>query len=563
MGKIDRRAFLRRAAAIGVSAATIGHFLEAIPARAQDYSVQPGTPREDGTPAPDDQQVLRMVTPSPFRMDPMTYGGDLWQVQMMVFQALTRVDIDNTIVGGVADSWTMSEDGTSYTFALNPNAKFSDGTPLTAADVKWTWDWLANPKSLSVSADVSAGVVKGFQDVFSGATEELEGIVVVDDHTITFNLTAPTPAFPALAGYYNTVTLKKDNVISGGEEWWTAPITSGFFKVTEFTPGDQATMTLERNEFWWREPAKLSKFTMALVADPQTQLVMYDNNEIDGMVCQPAEFAQAIKPGGERSSDLYWDTAVATWYFGYLCSKAPFEDAKVRQGIAHAIDLNAVSLAALNGIYPAQKRVLPAGFPGGGDEQWQPAFDPELAKQRISESTYGSVDALPPITIVVSEQGGATALGTWGKAATVIQQMLDQNLGLKVELVRQLFDSAAARDEFLNALPGGAVFRLSLGASFQDPQFVSNFARTGKSGNVEKYSNPEVDALIDQADSEPDSEKRLGLYTQIDKIISEDAYFMAPFRGTTTWFFKPQVRGLHVAVGRVWNSLHTIYIAAE
>lgn len=561
--KIDRRSFVQRAGAIGVSAATITHFLNAIPTAAQDVSVEPGTLRPDGTPAPDDQQVLRFVVPSPYRMDPPTYAGDLWQLQLLVYQALTRVEADNTLVGGVADSWESSEDGTSWTFHLNPEAKFSDGSPLTAADVKWTWEWICNPASLATSADVTAGAVVGYQAVRDGQATELEGIVVEDDQTITFNLIAPTPAFPAIAASTNSATLKSSNVIEGGEEWWVTPITSGIFKVTEYTAGDQATMTIERNEHWWREPAKLSRITFELIADPQTQLVMYDNNEIDGMVVQPAEFAQAIKPGGDRSQDLFWDISASTWYFGFLTAKAPFDDIKVRQALAHAIDLNAVSAAGLSGMYPPQYRVLPDFFPGGGSEPFAPGFDPEMARMRISESTYGSVENLPPIAIVVSEQGGATALGFWGRAATVIQQQLQQNLGLETELIRQLFDSAAARDEFLMGLPGGAVFRLSFGAAVQDPFFLGNVARTGSSQNITQYSNPEVDALIDQASAEMDPDARLALFTEIDRIFSSEAPFMAAFRGSSPWFFKPQVRGIRVASGRIWHSLHQMYIAVD
>jgi oligopeptide transport system substrate-binding protein len=517
--------------------------------------------RPDGTPAADSEQVLRMVTPSPFRMDPPTYGGDLWQLQMLVYQALTRIDVDGKLVGGVADKWEGSADSKTWTFTLNPNAKFSDGTPITATDVKWSWDWICNPKSKATSPDAVASRIVGYDKVRSGASESLDGIVAKDPQTVVFTLSSPVPFFASLAASYNTATLKKDNVLSGGEEWWRKPVTSGFFKVTEYTPGDQTTMTLERNENWWREPAKLSKFTMKLVADPQTELVQYDNNEIDGMVCQPAEFAQATKPNGPRSADLFWDTAVATWYFAFFCEKAPFDDLKVRQAFSSAVDLNVLSTAALNGIYPPQKRNLPPGFPAGGDQQFQPTFDPAKAKQLITQSKYGSVDKLPKITIVISEQGGATALGTWGKVATAIQQQLQQNLGVNVDLVRQIFNTAAEQQDYVRKLDGGGVFRLSVGPSVQDPSYLRNLYFSTASGNVAKYNNPQIDQWLDQAEAEPDQTKRYALYEQIDKLASEEAVFLAAFQGTSTWFFKPQVRGMKVVQGRIWNSLHKMYIA--
>ena len=389
-----------------------------------------------------------MVTPTAFRMDPPTYGGDLWQLQMLVYQALTRVETDGKLD---RRRWPTSGKGPRTPrpgpSPSIPNAKFSDGSAITASDVKWTWEWICNPKSKATSPDVAAGKIVGFDKVRKGEAETLEGIVAKDAQTVVFTLATGVPFFPTVAASYNTATLKKDNVLSGGEEWWRKPVTSGLFKVTEYTPGDQATMTLERNEFWWREPAKLSKFTMKLVADAQTQLVQYDNNEIDGLVCQPAEFAQATKPNGPRSAELYWEQAIATWYFAFFCEKEPFDDMAVRQAFASAVDLNALSVAALNGIYPPQKRMIPAFFPAGGNQQFQPTFDPAKAKQLIAQSKYGSIDKLPKITILVSEQGGATALGTWGKVATAIQQQLQQNLGAKVEILRKVYSTVAEQQE--------------------------------------------------------------------------------------------------------------------
>ena len=176
-GAINRRTFIRRAVGLGLAAPVVASTLAMLPrgAFAQDAALPaPSAPREDGTPAPDDQQVLKMVTPSPFRMDPPTYGGDLWQLQMMVFQALTRMTLDEEIGPGVADTWESNADATVWTFHLNPNAKFSDGTPITADDVIWTWSWIGNPASKSTSPDTFKWVV-GYDEVKSGAAELIVG----------------------------------------------------------------------------------------------------------------------------------------------------------------------------------------------------------------------------------------------------------------------------------------------------------------------------------------------------------------------------------------------------
>ena len=219
-GGINRRTFIRRAVAAGISAPIVAGLLTSMPAAvsAQDATPegpQTSEPRPDADPAPDDQQVFRVAIAGPFRMDPPANTAGLWALQSLVFQGLARVD-GSEIVPGVADTWEANEDLTSWTFHLNPNAMFSDGTPITADDVKWTWEWFSRPVSASVGSDRIANTIVGYEAVRAEETDTLEGIVVVDPQTVTFNLTATDPVFLAKSASYNTAVLKKDNVESGG-----------------------------------------------------------------------------------------------------------------------------------------------------------------------------------------------------------------------------------------------------------------------------------------------------------------------------------------------------------
>ncbi|MGH2562449.1 MAG: ABC transporter substrate-binding protein [Thermomicrobiales bacterium] len=563
-GSISRRTFIRRAIATGLSASVIVSLLAAKPSavRAQATpAAQPSGARPDGTPLPDDQQVLRIGISSPFRMDPPANTAGLWSLQTIVFQPLARVDAGNQIVPGVADSWESDPELTSWTFKLNPNAKFSDGTPITADDVKWTWDWYSNPASKSVGPERIANTIVGFDAVRDGGAAELEGIVVVDPQTITFNLTGTDPVFLAKAASYNTSVLKRENVESGGEEWWRTPVTSGLFKVTEYSPGDAGTMTLERNEHWWREPAKLSRIDYLLVADTQTQLVMYDNDELDQIGCPPPEFMQAIQPDGPRHDDLFWQPVDATWFFAFFVEKPPFDEVKVRQAFAHAVDRDVLSQAILGGLYQPQGRILSPRFTCGSDDQFHPAFDVELAKAALAESSYGGPDGLPKTTILVSEPGGATAPGIWGRMAQAIQQQLNENLGVEVEVVRKVYGTVEEQQQEARSLEGGVIFRLSMGVALIDPSYFTGLVQSGSTSSATQYANPEVDALIEQAAVETDEATRCELYTEIDRIVSSEAIFLAPFRGSTASFFKPRVRGIQPVLGGFDAAVHHMYIA--
>lgn len=218
--QMDRRTLLRRSvlASVAVPIAATSLPLEQVLAA----QATPGAGRATGTPAADDKQVLRIAVTAPFRMDPPTNAAGLWALQSVVFMALGRVDATNKVIPGVADSWTSTADRSSWTFKLNPKAAFSDGTPITADDVKWTWEWYSSPKSKSLGSQNVAGTITGYDAVSGGKSETLDGIVVEDPQTVTFKLTGPDPMFLAKAAVYNVGILKRDNLEKGGEEWWRA-----------------------------------------------------------------------------------------------------------------------------------------------------------------------------------------------------------------------------------------------------------------------------------------------------------------------------------------------------
>lgn len=562
--QLDRRTLLRRSmiASVAVPIAATGLSLDQALA-AQAPAATPGASRADGTPAPDDKQVLRVVSTAPFRMDPVTNAAGMWSLQSVVFMALGRVDATNKIVPGVADSWTANADKSEWTFKLNPKAAFSDGTPITADDVKWTFEWIANPKAKANGAN-NLSTITGYDAVSKGTATTLDGIAVVDPQTITFKLTGPDPIFLAKAAVYSLGILKKDNVVSGGEEWWRKPVTSGMFKVTEYTPGDSGSMTLERNEHWWRDPAKLAKINYKVVSDTQTQLVMYDNGEVDAIPAGAAEFAQAVKPGGQRHDDLVWLPADSTYYFGFFCNKAPFDDVKVRQAFASAIDRQTLAQAIFGGMYPPQGRILSSRFPCGGGQQFQPVFDVAKAKELLAASSYGGPDKVPPTTILVSEPANATAPGIWSRAAEAIQQQLQENLGVKVSVVRKVYGSLAEQQQEAAGIQGGVMFRLSFGVGIYDPSYFTSVVHTGATPttpNALQYSNPEVDKLLDDAAKETDETKRCEMYQQIDQTVSEAAVFAAPFRGAALGFYKPNVRGIQTVLSGLDASVDKMYIA--
>ena len=197
----------------------------------------------------------------------------------------------------------------------------------------------------------------------------------------------------------------------------------------------------------------------------------------------------------------------------------------------------------------------------GGTEEFQPTYDVEKAKQLLAESSYGGPDGFPKTTILVSEPGGATAPGIWGRMAQAIQQQLQENLGVQVDVIRKVYGTLEEQQTEARSIDGGVIFRLSFGVSLTDPVYMTPIFQSDSSRNATKYSNPAVDDLIAQAAVETDEAKRCDLFTQIDQTVSSEAVFLAPFRGSAASFFKPNVRGIAVNLGSFDASVHNIYLS--
>lgn len=470
----------------------------------------------------------------PSTLDPHLAGdADSGTIVQEVFGGLVTLGVDMKVSPDLAEDWTVSPDRKTYTFNLRRDARFHDGRLVTAHDVKWSLERAADPKTQSTTAQTYLGDIVGVREKLSGASREVTGVKVIDDHVIEITIDEPKAYFLAKLTYPTAFVLDQQNVESG-PEWFRQPNGTGPFRLVEYLPSE--VIVLERNEEYHLGMAKLNSVRFLLGGG--TPMVMYENDEIHLTGVGINDLERVLDPATPLNKDLHLaPPGFQITYIGMVMSRPPFDDVKVRQALNHAIDKDEIaSKVLLNQVKPAYG-ILPPGFPGFDPTLEGLRFDPDLARRLLAESKYGADPKnLPRITLTVSGTLG-TAVGPDLQAVIA---MWRDNLGIDVDVQQVEFAT------FLRDLRGGRLQMYALGwiADYPDPQnFIDLLFHSQSLNNETGYNNAEVDRLLETARTEPDEAVRHDLYRRAERAIIQDAPWVPLWHpGDGYVLIKPQVK---------------------
>ena len=478
--------------------------------------------------------VLRRLWIDPPTLDPhLTTDTASAGIVVEIFSGLVALDTNLKIVPDIAERWDI-EDGMVYTFYLRRDAKFHDGTPVTAQDFKWSFERAADPKTESPVADTYLGDIIGVKDKLEGKATEVRGVKVIDDYTLQIAIDAPKSYFLAKLTYPTAYVLDKENVEKGGRIWTDHPNGTGPFKLAEYLIGER--LVLERNEYFYRGVANLDKIIMPLSGGQA--MTMYENDEIDITGVGLFDLDRVQDPNEPLNKELV--TAPPEFqisYIGFNVQEPPFDDVKFRQALTYAIDKELIADQVLSNLVVPAYGVLPPGFPAYNPDLQGLKFDLERAQQLLAESKYADPATRDDIRITVPGTGG-----TIGLDLEVIIELWEQLLGVQVE-IRQVEWATFLQD--LNRQNLQAFAGLGWQADYPDPQdFLEILFHSKSEINHGAYSNPEVDSLLDQAGIEQDIAKRIELYQMAEKIIVEEAGWIPLwYGGERHVLIKPYVKG--------------------
>jgi ABC-type transport system substrate-binding protein len=522
--------------------------------------------------APPEQQYMRFIAQDGETID---FAVAVYSRVAPPYQTLStplvQLNKNFELEPGAADSWEVSDDGLTWTFYLDKDLTWSDGVPVTADDYVWTFQYAADPEhgydfawywGFSINP-------KNWEKVLAGdlPKEEL-GVKAVDDFTFQVTTERPAPYTPAAMIFSRP--LAKHQVEKYGVYYNNKPetsISSEPWILEEWTKGKQLVLAPNPN-YTGRHKPLLERWIFTF-GDPNYTFEAYLADEVDwgapgstgdlDYVLGDPELSQQYHPGfGDfRTHYLFFDTY-----------NPPFDDVKVRQAFAHAIDRQAL----IDNIIRVQGRaaygMLAPGFPDAvPPEDLEPyqGFDPDQAKELLAEAGYPDGEGFPNLVLWLRQEADlGVAIGN------AVASMIKETLGINVEVSNK--ESKIFMDQ-MNAHEI-TIGMVSYGMDYFD---ASNLLGIWKSGGRHAWTNERYDELVTEASAMMgDPETRHEMFVEAQEILSEDVGGLFLWHVTPGDMWKPYVKGEQLEPDKfgvqachwpcmesIGVTMYTVYISEE
>jgi oligopeptide transport system substrate-binding protein len=461
---------------------------------------------------------LRLASGDPVTMDPHLTGDSLSAEYVVeIFSGLVTISPQLSLELDLAESWKISDDGLTYTFVLRPDIFFHTGRAVTADDIKWSVERAASPvpegaTRPSTTALAYLGDISGVKDSFYGLADSVSGVAVVDGKTIQFTLTQPLPPdlFLSKLTYPTAFVVDRQQIEANPRNWTRRPNGTGPYKLVEWRLGER--IVLAANDRFHAGKPSVDQVLYTLSGG--STLTRFENDELDVSFISLADIDRARDPSSDLNPLYSVFPQFTISYIAFNNNVPPFDDPEVRRALALSIDRVKIADVTFNNMLAPATGILPPQLPGHQEEDLSFPFDPDAARAALAASSYGSADALPPI--ILTEVGGGAA------ARVDTQAFLEQwrnELGIEVEIRQTDFAT------FLDDQDSGRLQMFNAGwiMDYPDPEDILDlkFHSTSSLNDV-GYANAEVDALLDRGRTERDTDVRLGLYQQAERLILQD-----------------------------------------
>jgi peptide/nickel transport system substrate-binding protein len=434
-------------------------------------------------------------------LDPLQAGNStVDQLVLLMYSALVQYEPGaSEPTGDLASEWTISDDGLTYTFTLE-DATFHSGNPVTANDVKYTLDRIQT---------LATGV--------AGEIAAYESSTVIDDKTIELTLKSPFGAFiPALSRVYilDSALVEANLGEDSGQTWLaTNDAGSGPYMLTRYEAG--VTAEFARFEEYYGDPAKMANVVFKYIPEQATQRLALENGEahlaMDILVAD-------LQPMADAGFNVIASDTNVQLYAYFNTAAGATADPKVREALSYAYDYETHVEGILSGYGSVAQGALPMSMACWTGDQTIPTYDPEKARALLAEAGYG--EGGEPLSLKITS---LTAIEEHDKAAQLLQANLaDIGVDLQIESVTfpQYMDLLKSVDTspdigLIYAFPSNPDPNAVLFINY-DSQFV------GAGYNWGNYSNPEVDALVREAQGLSDQAARCELYVKAQQLIADD-----------------------------------------
>ena len=460
-------------------------------------------------------------------------------IQRDLFEGLVAEAADGSHVPGVAESWTLSDDGKVYTFRLRKNAKWSNGDAVTAHDFVFALRRGVDPAVGSSYAFILWPIANG-EEITKGKVKELDrlGVEAVDAHTLKVTLKAPTPYFIGLLTHMHAYPVHRKTIERHGDKWTRAGnlVSNGAYRLAEWVP--QSHIRLERNPHYWDAAnVRIDAVVFHPTEDKSTELRRFRSGELDATDDVPSDQIAWVE---KNLAAQFRNTAyLGTYYYALNLTKAPFRDRPgLRNALAMTIDREILTgKVTKGGEIPAYAWVPPGvNQYAGAKVPWAGLSKAErLARARklYAEAGYSRDNPLK-VQILYNTSDNHKRI------AIAVAGMWKQALGVKTELFNQEWKVylTTRRAKQFEVLRAGWI------GDYNDANtFLELFKGDVGTMNPAGYVNSEYDVLMRKAERETDLKVRAGLMQKAEGILLKDLPIIPIYHYTTQHLVSPRVKG--------------------
>jgi methyl-accepting chemotaxis protein/ABC-type oligopeptide transport system substrate-binding subunit len=499
------------------------------------------------------QELGRFTLPNPNEGGSVTTSTVLWQrltfdpihisaaalgfMSRCVHENLVRYGEGAELLPGLAERWEVLEQGLVYRLHLRRNVRFHNGRLFTARDVHDTFVRLLSPETKSAGDWILRGVV-GAEDVITGKTKTLTGVVIRDDHTVDIRLNEPLAFFLSLLTM-NELGMTPIEETRAADRFRLAAPGAGAFKIDEAIEGQRVRLRRNR-EYWMEGIPHIDELNFRLdLRSARDVTEAFKRGELDIAHGIPLKLVDSFRNDPTYAPYMLTTIQLHTSYFAYDCSTGPFSRAEVRLATNLAINRQRLNENVYANLGVLAAGLIPPGLLGYDESLRGQEYDPDRAKSLMQKAGFGAGFNVEYRTWDTDE------FNNGGMVPLIIEDLAA--IGIRVNVTRH---SATEARKPLDHPGHGNVFCGNWFADFPDSDnfFYIFFHSESNAVRGIYYRSPDVDRKIIQARRSNDVEQRTQIYRELDQMVVREAPIATLFHERLFVLHKPHVRGLKTSL---------------
>ena len=467
-----------------------------------------------------------------------------------IFDGLVGLDPGLNVVPRLADTWTISRDGRTYTLHLRRDVRFHDGSPLTSADVVFSIERLLDPKNGQRSIAISyLSVIEGASDFIKGRTARLSGLTALSDDRVEIHLARPYLSFLEVLAMDDLRIVPKATVLGKGPKAFrAAPVGTGPFR---FDSWSSSELRLSANRDYFEGAPHLDAVVIHFPAPGEHDQgnARFLRGEIE--LVEPTSDSYPVL-AADPTVEIHRYQELSMSFLGLQTGLPPWSDARVRKAIAQAIDRKTLAQTS-----PETRReaigILPPGLPGYSPTPKSPAYDVGAAMALLASAGFPGGKGLPPLTLYTAQTGSSAVV----RSNELMKNDLAR-VGIRLNIHEVPWPNLIHRIED-NAAPA---FQLGWIADLPDPDaFLRTLFEPGGSANYFGFLDDDTAHALERGASETNPIERARIYRELETAVLDKAPLVPLFHSVGMLATRKKIHGLKPGpMGIASVDLETVWI---